>query len=393
MHSVGAGPSGPAGHRLLERRAMTARSLLPAVAATLAVVSMPCAASAQGRPFARLHLSIGQGYDDNLFAAPASGTTQSDFVTRFGPVVEGGYTSPTLSLLARYGFDAERYVDRAELDKNLARQDALIDIKYRPRPRLALSIDGGYLETQTPRELNVATLLPAGRARATRLRGHSGMVYDADQVMKVSADYELAQDDIAGSFVTTTNSARLGVAFRPTARTTIRSDYRLSHIAFGSDTTMYSVAVTGGIARVLTPSLTLEVDAGPRLSLGEVRPELAVQLRRRLRRGEVLIGYFATEDTAVGEIGAIQVQRLLGTLTLTPWKRVTVKVSPATVRSVRASTPVRVHEIGGDVTIRANNTLSFVAVGHFGQQNGMFSGAADRIPYRGVSIKSVVTLQ
>ena len=112
----------------------TTRCLLPAIGAMLAVVSIPYGAWAQGRPFARLQLSIGQGYDDNLFAAPASGTTESDFVTRFGPVLEGGYNSPTLSLLARYGFDAERYVDRVELDKNLARQDALIDFKYRPAP-------------------------------------------------------------------------------------------------------------------------------------------------------------------------------------------------------------------------------------------------------------------
>jgi hypothetical protein len=359
----------------------------------LVLVSVPAAAWAQGRPFARLLLSIGQGYDDNLFASPASGNPQSDFVTRFGPVFEGGYNSPTVSLLAHYGFDAERYIDRVELDKNMARQDAVLDLKYRPGPRVALQVDGAYLDTQTPRELNLATLLPAGRARAQRLRGHSGLVYDANAVMKVSGDYELAQDTIVGSLITTTQTSRLGVSYRPTSRTTFRTDYRFSHVVFGEDSSMYSVAMTGGWARVLSPSWTLELDAGPRLSLGDIRPELAAQLKRRLRRGEVLIAYFATEDTAVGEIGTIQVQRLMGTLTLTPWRAVTLKASPATVRSLRASTPVTVHEIDADVTIRANSKLSFVAAGQFGQQNGTFNGAPDRIPYRGISIKSVVTLQ
>ena len=150
-----------------------------------AVAVMPATALAQGRPFGRLIISIGQGYDDNLFAAPVSGNLQSDFVTRFGPIVEGGYSSPALSLLAHYGFDAERYIERVELDKNLARQEGRLDLNYRPGPRVALQLDGSYLDTQTPRELNVATLLPAGRARAQRLRGRSGLVYDATAVMKV----------------------------------------------------------------------------------------------------------------------------------------------------------------------------------------------------------------
>jgi hypothetical protein len=373
---------------------MDTRCLSRAVLAMLALAAIPSGAWAQGRPFARLLLSVGQGYDDNLFASPASGNPQSDFVTRFGPVFEGGYNSPALSLLAHYGFDAERYIDRVELDKNLARQDALVDFNYRPGPRVALRIDGSYLDTQTPRELNVATLLPAGRARAQRTRGHSGLIFDANAVMKVTADYELAQDDIVGSLVTTTQTSRLGVSYRPTARTTYRSEYRFSHLSFGDNERMYSVAMTGGWARSLTQSLTLELDAGPRVTLGEIRPELAAQLKRRLRRGEVLIAYFATEDTALGEIGTIQVQRLLGTLTYTPWRNVTLRATPATARSLRgASTPVTVHEVAGDVEIRANSKLAFVAAGHFGQQNGTFNGSRDLIPYRGVSIKSVVTLQ
>ena len=74
-------------------------------------------------------------------------------------------------------------------------------------------------------------------------------------------------------------------------------------------------------------------------------------------------------------------------------RAVTLRASPAAARSLRAATPVIVYEIDGDVTIRANSKLSFVAAGHFGQQNGNFSGIPDQIPYRGISIKSVVTLQ
>jgi hypothetical protein len=359
----------------------------------VAVAIMPAASWAQSRPFGKLSLSIGQGYDDNLFSSPSSGNPQSDFITRFGPIVEGGYASPAMSLLAHYGVDAERYFEHKELDNNRARQEALVDLKYRVTPRTALQIDGSYLDTQTPRELNEGTLISAGRARAQRIRGHSGMVYDANAVMKLTAEYTFARDLIVGGLGTETLTPRLGASFRPTARTTYRTDYRFSRLTFRDGTRILSVAVTGGWSRTITPSLTLDIDAGPRLSSGEIRPELAAQLKRRLRRGEIAIAAFATEDTVYGQIGTIQVRRLMGTWTHTPVRAVSFRVTPAAAQSLYVGSPVTVYEVDGDVTIRTNSTLSFVIDGHFGRQDGNFTGIPDIIPVRGISARTVVTLQ
>ena len=372
---------------------MTRRCARVVCVVGLAAAIIPAASFAQGRPFGKLSLSIGQGYDDNLFASPDSGNPQSDFVTRFGPIVEGGYASPVLSLLAHYGVDAERYFEHKELDNNRARQEGIVDLRYRPTPRTALEMDGSYLDTQTPRELNEATLISAGRARAQRIRGHSGMVYDANAVMKVTADYTFARDLIAGGLTTTTQTPRLGVSFRPSARTTYRSDYRFSHLTFRDGTKILSVAVTGGMSRVITPSMTVEIDAGPRLSSGEIRPELAAQLKRRLRRGEFAIAAFATEDTVYGQVGTIQVRRLMATWTHTPVKAVSFRLTPVAAQSLYASSPVTVYELDGDVTFRTNSKLSFVVEGHFGRQNGTFDGSPSFIPVRGISAKTVVTLQ
>jgi hypothetical protein len=362
--------------------------------ALVLVALMPAAGAAQGRPFARLDVAIGQGYDDNVFASPSSGNPQQDFITRFGPILETGYQSPALSLLARYGFDAERYVELTELDNNLARQEARLDFGYRPVPRLGFQIDGSYLDTQSPRELNTATLVPAGRARAQRLRGHSELSYDATALLKVGTEYEYAEDVIEGSGETQTQTARVGLSYRPTPRSTYRTDYRYSYLEFSDGSTLPTMAVTVGWARVITPLLTLEIDAGPRLSNGEIRPELAALLRRRLRRGEVTIAYHTTEDTTVGEVGTILVRRLMGTVSYSPWRAVTLRAAPAAVHNRRDSSPlVTVYEVDGDVTFRVNPTLSFVAAGHVGQQNGNFLGSPDVIPYRGISIKTVVTLQ
>jgi hypothetical protein len=364
----------------------------------LAVALVPASAFAQGRPFGRLALSIGQGYEDNLFSSPASGNPQTDFVTRFGPLFEGGYTSPASSLLARYGVDAERYVEHKELDNNRARQEALVSLKHSPGPRLALELEGAYLDTQTPRELNEATLISAGRARAQRVRGLSAMVYDFNPVMKLSADFTFHRDLIEGGQVTTTQTPRVGVSFHPDARTTYRSNYSFSHLTFGDGVEIYSVAMTGGLVRTITPSWVIEIDAGPRLSSGDLRPELAAQLKKRLRRGEVAIAAFATEDTVYGQIGTVQVRRLTGTWTHTPVRAVSFRVTPAAVESLYASSPVTVYEVDGDVTIRANSKLSFVIDGHYGRQNGTFSNGTfapiqDYIPVRWIGARTVVTLQ
>jgi hypothetical protein len=354
---------------------------------------MPAWGFAQGRPFGRLELAIGEGYEHNLFSSPASGNPQSDFVTRFGPFFEGGYTSPTTSLLAHYGVEAERYIEHTELDNNRARQDALVALRYRATPRMAVEIDGSYLDTQTPRELNEATLISAGRARAQRIRGHSGLAYDVNAVMTVTTDYTFARDLIAGGMGTMTQTPRVGLSFHPAARTTFRTEYRFSRLTFRDGTRILSVASTGGLVRTITPSLTLEIDAGPRLSSGQIRPELVAQLKRKLRRGEVTIAAFATEDTVYGQVGTVQVRRLTGTWTHTPVRAVSFRVTPAAVESLYVESPVRVFEVDGDVTIRANSKLSFVIDGHIGRQDGTFEGVPDRIPVRWIGAKTVFTLQ
>jgi hypothetical protein len=297
------------------------------------------------------------------------------------------------SVLAHYGFDAERYINQVQLDDNVARQEAVLDLRYRPRPRMLMQLDGSFLDTQTPRELNTASLIGAGRAHAQRTRGRGGLVYDASPVTKITTDYEIANDLLEGGLASLTQTSRFGLAYRATPRTSFRTNSRYVHTEFRDASTIDSIAVTGGWAREMTPFITVELDAGPRWSSGALRPELSALVRRRLRRGEYTIQYMITEDTAFGEVGTIQVNRLMSTVSYTPTRAVTITALPAAVRNVRDSEPVTVYAVDADVTIRANTKLSFVGAGHFGKQFGTFNGIDDVIPYRGVSFRTVVTLQ
>src|SRR5687768_15943767 len=72
--------------------------------------------------YGRVSVSIGQAYEDNLFAVPASRSPRSDLVSRLGPAFEAGYLSFPFALITRYAVDAERYLTNVELNNNIARK-------------------------------------------------------------------------------------------------------------------------------------------------------------------------------------------------------------------------------------------------------------------------------
>src|SRR5437867_6660823 len=94
----------------------------------------PDTAHAQGR-YANLSFSATQTYDSNLFAVPSSREPQRDVLFQFGPTIEIGQRSPALTLVARYGLAAERYVDQVTLNRALARQDSTIELHHRTSRR------------------------------------------------------------------------------------------------------------------------------------------------------------------------------------------------------------------------------------------------------------------
>jgi hypothetical protein len=362
-------------------------------AALLAMtVIAPKTASAQDEAYARMSVSTTQMYDGNLFAAPASGVPQADLISRFGPALEAGYVSIPIELVARYEIDAERYLSHTKLNRNVARQDAAIALRYLPMHRLGLSVDASYVGTQTPGEFNLESQLAAGRARAERVTMGSAATYDWSGVTKVTFEYIFGRDTLAGGVTSATHRSRVGFERRTGLRNTYQVDYQFQHVGFGNGAPEASSVITGGWVYGITKRTGFEIAVGPRLTEGAIRPEVSALLRRRLRRGELSAGYSRTHVTAIGERGTIDVHRLAASATYRPDRRLTLTGTPAFARSTRDEWHVPVYTLDVEAVVEATRRLSLVAWGRIGRQAGTLAGPRTAIPYQSLALKLMITL-
>jgi len=167
----------------------------------------------EGPTYGRVALVFTQMYDDNIFAVPDSQHPQTDMVSRFGPTFEVGKHSRRLELSAKYGIAAERYFDRYDLNSDVAYQNGGFDVRYNATPRTALRFSGGYIDTQSPQELNTASLIITGRARAERLQAHAGSTHDLTKLTQLNLDYDVANDTLQETNTNLSHLARIGFAW------------------------------------------------------------------------------------------------------------------------------------------------------------------------------------
>jgi hypothetical protein len=370
--------------------AVTRRAFVFALAVSLLA---PMAASAQGQSFARVSASIEALYDSNLFAMPESLDPQSDWITRIGPLFEVGYESIPLKLQAHYGFEAERYRTLVELNEVFARQDAATSLNYRGRS-FAIEIDGSYVNTQTPSELNLATLQFVGRARAQRADLASAVTFDLSAVTSLKLEHGFTRDSLVGGITSVANVGRIRIARKIDPRTTLRADYRPGFVDFSNGHEEPSHAATAGVLHAFTPALDVEIDGGVRSTAGDVDPEVSAVLRRRLQRGAVGVRYTRTRETTIGGGTTIDVQRLGGSVSFTPTRAIALSVSPARADSVDSLTKNVVYVVDAEFRVRATRRWTLLTIGRLGRQNrsNRISPIDELINYRSLALRSILTL-
>lgn len=355
------------------------------------VVLAPAAAGAQADHYAQVSFATSQHYDNNLFASAASGDRQPDVIFRFGPVVEAGYVSVPLRLVARYGFEGERYLEHVALNKNFARQDAAVEVYPFTTRRLTFGAKASYVETHTPNEFNLETGLAAGRARAERLGTGVGATYEWSSVTRLAVGYGFGKDALAGGVASAAHDARIGVENHSDPRSSRRFDYRFRYFSFGDRATEASHMITAGWSRELTRRTGIELALGPRISDRGIRPELSASIRRRLQNGSLSTSYSRTQTTAIGEQGVIEVQRIAVAAGWQAARRLTLSASPAYITVGRAGARVSIYALDVEATSRSKHGLSVVALGRIGLQAGTLAGRREEIPYRSVSLRLVAT--
>lgn len=370
------------------------------LAAGLLLTAQP--ARAQGDRYATLSFFATQIYESNMFAAPSTRDAQRDLFFQLGPVIEAGRRSPALKLAARYALAAERYADHVTLNKAVARQDAVLEVHHRTSRRLELDARASYVDTHSPRELNIESGLAAGRARARRFASASAMTYDWNHSARLNLDYMFTADTLAGAassrvhnvgFALERNSAAHGTERRRTQRRdTQRIDYRLRQFGFGDQRSEVWHVVTVGWARAITRLTTFDIALGPRLSDGTIRPEFTAVLRNRFQRGEVSTSFSRTQATAIGEQGSVELQRLAVGLVHHIRRRMKLTATPTFIHSSRDLGRVSVYAVDVEAVAQARRGLSVVASGRLGRQQGTLGGRREEIPHRSLSLGFVVTV-
>lgn len=353
----------------------------------------PDPAMAQGDAYAKIFLSTTQTFNDNLFAA-ASDDRQSDFVSSFSPAVEAGYKSDSLTLIGRYAFDADRYVKHVALSKNIARQAASMELRYLPTPRLALSFNPSYVQTQWPSEFNLDSRLTVRRAYAERLMAASAVSYEWKRLTRLNLDYGFVKDAVAGGIAVEAQSVRIGVDRRAGDRNLHRIDYRFSYFGFGDQGTEVSHLVSVGWVREVTRLTSVDIGLGPRLlvRLGAIRPEFSVSLRHRLRKGELDLSYSRTQATTIGNAGIINVQSLTLPVSYQPARRLTLTATPALIGATLGGSRFSIYALNFDAVVRAARRLSVVASARIGFQQASQAGRRDEIQNRSLSLRLVTAL-
>ncbi|MBI3494271.1 MAG: outer membrane beta-barrel protein [Acidobacteria bacterium] len=312
------------------------------VIAVLIVASVTPASPtwAQGRFSWAPSVSIAEVADSNVFSTPSSG--ESDFVTRTSPGVQAGYQSVPLQLVGRYTCDAERYRDHPQLNDTFARQQAGLDLRATVR-RTTLTTAASYVTTHTPQELNALTGLTVQRAPAMQYSVAPSLNYQFNALTRGSVAFQLARSTFGETASTATGAPSIvtreftvGVDRHLAATDVARARYRERSFDFGGAPALSSGATSRALLLGWTHDVSrltqTTVTVGPRLSDGSVRPEVAVDVRRRLQSGDVALSFARTEGVALGEAGAIEVKRLTGSLTARPARRLELRAGPGVSR-------------------------------------------------------------
>ena len=305
------------------------------------------ASTAPAGLYATPSLSLRGGYDDNIQdAVQGSSQKEGDFVFRTEPGIFAGYRSAPFSLLANYSIAADVYADHSDLDAFPSRQQASLTADYLPDPRLDLTANGGYQESQYASQLNSAAVseqtgVPAtgisnGRARTSLYYAGASATYALTPLNSALVDYLFDHNHQVGS--PTNDSHNVNGRFSHRFSETDVGDlgYIYRHFSSSNSETSSATpeptppssvlvlpnvtdsnAVTLGWSHQFSTLTEVAVRGGPRFSSDEsIHAEAYASITRRLSQaGQANFTYLNTQSSSVGGVGAVNVSSYTGSLT------------------------------------------------------------------------------
>jgi len=334
------------------------------------------AAMAQPDPYLKGTLSLAEVRDDNLFYTSES--RQSDVISRLTPGIEAGSRSERFTIAGRWALDVERFADHPELDTDRARESAALDLHTRLSRPVSFSLHGDYLSTLTPGELNLATGLAGGRARARRFSAGPSIDWKLGPTTDGTLAYTLTRDDLAGGSRTDSQSSALRLEHHPSSRNTTTADYSFSTYAFEAGRPLDVHTLTLGWERRVGPRSSFALRAGPRYSGGRFDPEASVALEHGAGRFDTSLNLARTLSTVIGQSGTFVTDSALAGVGYQPLPSLKLSAAPGVywIRDSSGGPETHVYVVGLEGSWRINDRLSLVGRYRRNLQRGILSSAA-----------------
>jgi hypothetical protein len=329
----------------------------------LAGFLVPATAWGQAGYYLRPGLSVGEKYDDNIFRSVSG--RKDDFISRIGAGVEAGYDSDPLTLLGHYRMASEIYAKHPELSNAFSLQDAGVNFTYLPTRLWTLGFSGGYVDTNQPETINVATGILGARTRARNYNFSPSLFHLYDPFTTLSAIYTFNRTEEKGGASTDSHTARFVDDWRLNARDTLHLGYifrefNSSGNSNGSNGSETANIPTIGWTRLLSQLTTFTLNIGPRFSsTGTVTPEVLATIRRELKDGEVSFTYVRTQYTVVGEGGPVTTDGVLLSWDRQLANRLLVTVTPAFYNNSGSDLSRKVYALDLEAVYQINKWLGF----------------------------------
>ena len=336
--------------------------------AFLIVVILADPSMAQQRFEFSASLAAVEVYDDNLFFHTEA--PEPDNIWRLSPRLSLGRRSPRLTLVGRYGLDAESYRRHPSLDTPLAGQDASLEMSWVPSKRWTATTIASYAEAQSPGALNVLTGLELGRRRGRRLSARESLSWRIGARTKGVLEQSSTREEVAGLPRTDTQTASLRLERRLGALDVGHIGYSARRFASEADAILSHV-VTLGWRREITPRAHFELEAGPRLSEHVVGAEVTASLRHRFARGEAGLSYIHTQTTVLGQTGPVMTQGVTATFRTQMLQSLTLAAGPAFARVQGRGSEFEIYRLDVEVAWRLTRRLSLSASHQFTLQRGV----------------------
>jgi hypothetical protein len=314
-----------------KRFARAKRPLARLVLASLGLAGIASSdARAQDRAFWVPSFALSETRDDNVLSTLSE--RESDFVTRLRLGLEAGYGSTRFTIGGRGSVAGDLFDRHSALSSARARTEGDVRLRFRAR-RLRLFLDTGYLETQTPGELNVLSGLEAGRARVRHWSANPALTYQLDSFLSLVGEVSATDDRLEGGAADNTQMGVVGLGRRIGPRDAVSVAYTHRRFSFNTGESSTAEVAAFGWTRDVGARTRLVVSAGPRLAAGKVVPEVFASVRQRMGHAGLALAYSKTQTVAIGQPGAFDTDSLLAVFDLRPVHWLEIASSPGVFRN------------------------------------------------------------